>query len=116
MNNSKNQNSDWYVPPGVWAMLCLFLPMLTLSLLGSIIASLFRASEGDPTILQLAISLAGIGVILLFFSRLPLYRQRRFFTFGPGALDQRYRRLYRWAYGFIGSGAVLLVLLRLVVS
>jgi hypothetical protein len=53
---------------------------------------------------------AGAGVVLLFLARLPLYRQRRFFAFGPKLLDESHRRLYRWAYGFICLGGLLLLL------
>jgi hypothetical protein len=42
---------------------------------------------------------AGIfGIVLLFLARLPLYRQRRFWTFGPGELDRFHRRLYWLAH------------------
>src|SRR4051812_4395602 len=37
-----------------------------------------------------------IGVVILFFARLPLYRQGRFFSFGPSELDPLHRRLYIW--------------------
>ena len=45
-----------------------------------------------------------VGVILLAVARLPLYRQRRFFAFGPAPLDLAHRRLYWRGYGFILVG------------
>ena len=39
-----------------------------------------------------------LGIALLFFARSPLYRQHRFFTFGPKALPVFHRRLYWLAY------------------
>ena len=54
-----------------------------------------------------AAGLLGIG--LLFLARLPLCRQRRFWTVGPGLLDARHRRLYHWAYGCVGFGILLFV-------
>lgn len=38
------------------------------------------------------------GIVLLFFARLPLYRQRRFLMYGPRSLDKFHRRLYWLAY------------------
>jgi hypothetical protein len=69
---------------------------------------------GDPTIVWIALALGAIGVALLFAARLPLYRQRRFFVFGPRELDEKHRRLYRWAYKFVGTSVCLLVLLLLI--
>lgn len=65
---------------------------------------------GDITIPLLAMFFASVGVVLLFFARLPLYRQRRFFSIGPKLLDEPHRRLYRWAYRFIFLGVLLLLL------
>jgi hypothetical protein len=90
------------------------IPIFFTLFFGFLGAPLFRARRGDPTMLYVALVVAAVGVVLLFMARLPLYRERRFFTFGPGALDQRHRRLYRWAYGFIAAGVVLMVLLHLV--
>lgn len=51
-----------------------------------------------------------IGIIFLFFARLPLYRQRRFLTFGPRELDRFHRRLYWLAYLFVLASLGLLVI------
>src|SRR5688572_15029417 len=79
----------------------ILLPSLLLS--GALTTALYHTPRGDDTLLWIAAVLGFIGVVLLFFARLPLYRQRRFFTFGPRALDSRHRRLYAWAYFFVGA-------------
>ena len=57
--------------------------------------------RGDRTLLAVALILGGIGVVLLFFARLPLYRQRRFFVFGARELSGFHKRLYYAAYLFL---------------
>ena len=51
-----------------------------------------------------------LGIIFLLFARLPLYRQRRFLTFGPRELDRFHRRLYWLAYLFVLASIGLLVI------
>lgn len=46
----------------------------------------------------IAASTGAAAVCLLFFAKLPLYRQRRFYTFGVRALPGRRRPFYRWGY------------------
>jgi len=54
-----------------------------------------------------------LGAISLFVSRLPLYREGRFWTVGSKLLPPSARRGYRLAYWFIIPNVVFLVLLRL---
>jgi hypothetical protein len=116
MNRPNDKKSDWYFPPDMLAIFGMaVIPAIVVILMTCLITPLIRARSGDPTMLWVAGVLAGIGIVLLFFARLPLYRERRFFVIGPGALDQKHRRLYRWAYGLIGCSTLLLVLLLLVV-
>jgi hypothetical protein len=68
-------------------------------------------NRGDTTLVYAALLFGITGIILLFFARLPLYRQRRFFTFGSRALDDHHKRLYRWAYLFIAACLFLLGML-----
>lgn len=63
--------------------------------------------------LAVALLVAGIGVGLIFFAKLPLYRQRRFFTFGSGVLPPGSRPFYRWGYGCVTLAATLLLWLSL---
>jgi len=74
---------------------------------GSYLPTARRA--GDITPFTLALVLGGIGVVLLFFARRPLYRQRRFFAVGPRHLQGVHRKLYYAAYIFIVPCILILV-------
>lgn len=114
MNKSNDNKSSCNFPADFLAMFgMVIIPLFVAIVTGVLIAPLFHARTGDPTILWVTLVLATIGIVLLFIARLPLYRQRRFLTFGPGALDEQHRRIYRWAYRFIGTSMLLLVLLHL---
>jgi hypothetical protein len=114
MAQDKQKKSDWWYLPPDWAFFfgIYFIMMPILILSGCLLPYLSLAkSRGDVTLLYIALALGGVGTVLLFFARLPLYRQRRFFTFGSRALDEHHRRLYRWAYRFIGGSVLLLLIL-----
>lgn len=49
----------------------------------------------------IGLGIAAVGSALLFYAKLPLYRQRRFFTFGPRELPEPRRPFYRWGYTFV---------------
>ena len=85
-----------------WDLGVLLWPML-FAILFAIVLPYFSLAErrGDRTLLTVALVLGGIGVVLLFFARLPLYRQRRFFVFGSRELSGFHKRLYYAAYVFI---------------
>jgi len=68
-----------------------------------------RAREGDPTLFWVALATAIVGIVLLFAAKLPLYRQGRYFTFGPRVLPEGRRRVYRIAYVFIGASLFLIL-------
>ena len=53
-----------------------------------------------------------VGIVILFFARLPLYREGRFFIFGPRALDRKHRRLYWLAYVFVAASLLLFLVVR----
>jgi hypothetical protein len=57
-----------------------------------------------------AMTSASIGTLLLLLARMPLYRQRRFWTVGPRELDRSHRRLYWLAHIFILASMSLLVI------
>src|SRR5690349_10467107 len=77
-----------------------FLGIAITALPASLILSFFSRLIGTPWIWCYAVALfiAAVGVSLIFYSKLPLYRQRRFFTFGSGALPADRRAFYRWGY------------------
>jgi hypothetical protein len=60
-----------------------------------------------------ALAIASIGASMIFFGKLPLYRERRFFTFGSGALPEQRRPIYRWGYRSVVFAVALLVCLLL---
>src|SRR5687768_10146566 len=109
---TSNKNSKWGFPADIALYFAPFIAGFPVTvLLIALRGPLARAKEGDFTLLVIASAFSGAGIGLLFLARLPLYRQRRFFTFGSSALDAPHRRLYRWAYGFIVGGVVLLGML-----
>jgi len=77
--------------------------------------SYFTRLTGAPWIWHYAISLAvaGVGVSLIFYAKVPLYRQRQFFRFGSGALPESRRSYYRWGYRCVIFAIVLLLCLLL---
>jgi hypothetical protein len=70
---------------------------------------------GDSTFLWVALIIGCIGVALLFKARLPLYRQGKYFSFGPRQLSPEQRRLYWISYAFIAASFLIMVLLLIVV-
>ena len=76
-------------------------------------AASWATAFGDTSLFHFALGLGGIVSVLLFFARLPLYRQRRFFTLGPRSLAGVHRKLYYAAYCFIVPSVALLALLLL---
>lgn len=102
-----NDLNRWYFPLelglALFPVVALMGGLVVLPIINS-----FR--RGEVTIPLLAMAFAGVGVVLLFLARLPLYRQRRFFAFGSRLLDEPHRRLYRWAYRFLCLGGLLLLL------
>ncbi|MFA6544595.1 MAG: hypothetical protein WCS99_09240 [Limisphaerales bacterium] len=101
----------WYVPPEVLLWLDLLVMSLMAGLAMSLRTAFFAVRRGGPTFVLLTFGLVLVGVLLLFFARLPLYRQRRFLTFGPGQLAGVHRRLYFAAYVCLGFGVVMMLAL-----
>jgi hypothetical protein len=58
-----------------------------------------------------ALAIATVGAFLIFYAKLPLYRQRRFLTFGSRALPETSRPFYRWGYRCIFLAVALLLCL-----
>lgn len=59
----------------------------------------------------IALTSGAVGVSLIFYAKLPLYRQRQFFTLGSRALPENRRIFYRWGYRCVLSAVVLLACL-----
>jgi hypothetical protein len=81
------------------------------ALLTSQVLSFFTRLTGAPWIWWYGIGLtvAAVGVALIFNAKLPLCRQRRFFTFGSRALPESRRPYYRWGYRCSAFAAALLL-------
>jgi hypothetical protein len=77
-----------------------FLVIAVSAFLGSQVLSFFSGLTGTPWIwcYGVGVAVAAVGAALIFYGKLPLYRQRRFFTFGSGALPESRRSFYRWGY------------------
>jgi hypothetical protein len=103
----KNDNSLRHFPPDL--LTALVLPIVVPVLVASWLLALHRA----PWVWAPAISfgIAIIGAPLLFVAKLPLYRQRRFFTFGIPALPQSSHGLYPWGCRLAIVGCALMFLL-----
>ena len=104
------KSSDWYVPPdlaclfGLWVIL----PGVII-LTACLLTALERLKEANAVdLFYSGLALGCFGIVLLFLARLPLYRQRRFWTFGPSALPNLYRKLYWLAYLFVVASVLLL--------
>lgn len=111
MENLVHKETDGHFP---WDLVVLLSPGILIGLLS--VVSIYTAqaeSPGDTNLLPVALILGGVGVVLLFLARLPLYRQHHFLTFGPGQLSGTHRRLYFAAYFFIVPCIFLLLALLL---
>ena len=97
------RNSDWYVPPDWRWLLGLNFLLPCIAMLAGIFLSLIALLQTADMRALYGFGLgAGVmGTFLLFIARLPLYRQRRFWTIGPKHLDQKHRRAYWLSYVFV---------------
>jgi hypothetical protein len=90
-----------------------FLSIIVIGVVTSQIIAFFTRLSGAPWIWCYAIGLAvaAVGVSLIFYAKLPLYRQRRFLTFGSRALPESRRSFYRWGYRCVLFAVALLLCL-----
>jgi hypothetical protein len=77
-----------------------FLSIAVIAILASQSLMFFTRLSGTPWLwcYGLGLAVATVGVSLVFYAKLPLYRQRRFLTFGSRALPEGRRSFYRWGY------------------
>jgi hypothetical protein len=94
------RDSNWYIPSDWLWHLGMFLMIPCIAILaGVLLPVVARLKTADVGVLYGVGLAAGIvGVLLLFIARLPLYRERRFWTLGPRQLDEKHRRFYWMAY------------------
>jgi len=95
-----NKRSNWHLPEEVLGFLSSIFFMPVIAAIAVLAAMLLPSitSLGVTRIFWIGLAAGILGTVLLFLARLPLYRQRRFWTFGPGELDDFHRRLYWLAY------------------
>jgi hypothetical protein len=106
------KSSNWYIPPDWAALLSVQLVIPIIAIVAScLLPSLNFLKTRDAIVLfYAALGTGSVGSILLFFARLPLYRQRRFWTFGPRELPSFHRKLYWLAYMFVVISILLLLI------
>ena len=71
--------------------------------MGLLLAVITPTLEGTAAWGWFALSLLPgfLGVLLLVYAKWPLYRQRKFFSFGSQALPEDRRAPYRWAWRLV---------------
>jgi hypothetical protein len=89
------------------------LPFALVVILTTMILDFFTRLTGTPWIWCYGIGLgvAAVGISLIFYAKLPLYRQRHFLIFGSRALPESSRPFYRWGYRCVLFAIALLVCL-----
>jgi len=105
--SDKNTNSLRHFPADL-------LTVLALPVVGTMLAvSWVLSLHGSAWLWAAALSfvIAILGAALLFVAKLPLYRQRRFFSFGIHNLPQSSHGYYRWGCRCAIVGCVLMLLL-----
>ncbi|MGA3266763.1 MAG: hypothetical protein ABSE16_08070 [Verrucomicrobiota bacterium] len=77
-----------------------FLYIAIVAFITSQVLDFFTRLSGTPWIwcYGIGLAVAAVGVALIFYAKLPLYRQRQFLTFGSRALPESRRSFYRWGY------------------
>ncbi len=116
MQNRKRDK--WIWPPAdhwitIWGWWVVAIIAILMSQLFSFFSRLTGARWIWCYVVALAMAMAMAGVSLIFFAKLPLYGQRRFFTFGSGPLPEQRRPFYRWGYRCVALAVALLICLLL---
>ena len=108
---SGRRKSGWDMPAEAIGAWYFALVPVGVAAIGSLVHRLVElVIQTDLVTLYLwASGLASVGILLLFLSRMPLYRQRRFFVFGSRGFDREHERVYRVAYGFLLAGVLLFI-------
>jgi hypothetical protein len=107
----EKKSSNWYFPADLICLLFLWIGIPAIAIFTCDIMSLLSSltSADALRLFCSALGFAVVGTVLLFLARLPLYRQRKFWTVGPRDLDQPHHRLYWLAYLFVLTSIGLLV-------
>jgi hypothetical protein len=96
---------------------CLTLPLLALVVIvtSCVLQPILRSLHAHGLWICYALSLASalVGIVLLAYARMPLYRQGRFLFVGPKQLPKDRLPAYQWAWRFIGLTLCIQVILLL---
>ena len=105
------RKSSWYVPQDwLWHLGMLVNLVCIPVLAGMLLPVVARLKTTDiGTLYGVGVGAGVVGIFLLFIARLPLYRERRFWTVGPRQLDGKHRRVYWLAYACVTVGLLLLL-------
>ena len=97
------RDSNWYIPADWLFHLGNLVIIPCIVILASVLLpAVARLKTTDvATLYGLGVGVGLVGILLLFIARLPLYRQRRFWTVGPRELDRKHRRFYWLAYAAV---------------
>jgi hypothetical protein len=106
------KRSDWYFPEEVLGLLSTLFLVPAIAVLTGLLFSVVEAlaNENPFRLFFLGLFSGTFGITVLFRARWPLYRQHRFWTFGPRDLDQKHRRLYWIAHAFVFISITLLII------
>ncbi|NLZ06542.1 MAG: hypothetical protein GXY19_15365 [Phycisphaerae bacterium] len=108
----ERDRSSGYVPKDWQFILGIQLAPVAFLMVGSsLLPVLAGARQGDLTLFWIALASALVGIVLLFIAKWPLYRQGTYLTFGPKALPEPRRKIYRVAYALIGVSLLTTLLL-----
>lgn len=89
--------TDW-----LWHLGLLVMALGAVLLSSILLPVLDRLRSPDLEILYgCGVGAGALSVVFLFLARLPVYRQRRFWTVGPRELDRKHRCFYWLAYGLL---------------
>jgi hypothetical protein len=105
----RNQSNGWQTFLEHWW----FVLMPAIAFLMTQFLEFFTRLTGTPWIwcYGIGLAVAAVGTSLIFYAKLPLYRQRQFLTFGSRALPESSRPFYRWGYRCVLFAIALLLCL-----
>ena len=108
---NRSQSNGWQTFLEHWW----FLVVAAMAIIASQALEFFTSLCGTSWIWCYGVGLfvAAVGILLVFRAKLPLYRQRRFLTFGSRALPDSSRAFYRWGYRCVLFAVALLLCLLL---
>jgi hypothetical protein len=112
-----DRSKRWIWPPlNHWILFWGAWIALLTTVLGSRLLDWFTKLTGASALwlfYSAALASACVGIALIFYAKLPLYRAGRYFTFGSRAIPENRRAFYSWGYWLAILGAAILALLSL---